>query len=56
METLKKYIESRYSGSQVAFAKAQKKPTSKQQVNEWIRHGGYYVADGRLFIYKRDLN
>ena len=56
MQTLKEYIESRYKGSQVAFAKAQKKPTSKQQVNEWIRHGEYYVANNKLFIYKRDLN
>lgn len=60
MQPLKNYIKNKYNGSQSAFARAQTKPTSRQHVCEWIKHGGYYVEkiDGviRLLIIKRNLD
>ena len=54
MQTLKDYIESHHNGSQSDFAKA--KGITKQQANEWIKHGGYYIdSDGWIYIRKRQL-
>jgi len=54
IKTLKDYIESQYNGSPSLFAKT--KGIAKQQVNEWLKHGGYYIESNRLFLLRKDFN
>ena len=57
MQTLKEYIESRYNGSQVDFAKAQ--GVQKQQVTQWLKKDFFVVEveSGvfKLGSFRRDL-
>ncbi len=54
METLKSYIRREHGGSPTRYAESNN--VAKQQVNEWLRHGGYYMNDNKLFLLRRDFN
>ncbi len=54
MESLQENINSEHGGSPTRYALT--KCVSKQQVNEWLRHGGYYMHDNKLFLMRRDFN
>lgn len=55
METLKKNIEREHNGSQTEYAKSNG-VKNVQQVNEWLRHRGYWMHEGVLFLKRRDFN
>ncbi len=54
MEKLKQHIESHHHGSQQEYATNH--GINKQQVNEWIKHGGYYMHENKLFLIRKDFN
>ena len=54
METLQENIDRKHEGSPKLYA--DDKGYAKQQVNEMLRHGGYWMHKNRLFIMRRDFN
>lgn len=54
IETLQQNIDSEHGGSPTRYAESNN--VAKQQVNEWLRHGGYYMHDNKLFLLRKDFN